>query len=118
MGLLETRIGIFPGGGTQRLPRIIGEAKALEMILRGLTVTGPRATKSGLCMRSLMTRTRAPWRSGPNYRAEALFGTVRSRNACASLMSKPKINTASTSLVTSRAIGGRRCGCASCCDPR
>ena len=49
IGLPETRIGIFPGGGgTQRLPRIIGEAKALEMILRGLTVTGPRALEMGI----------------------------------------------------------------------
>ena len=49
IGLPETRIGIFPGGGgTQRLPRIIGEARALEMILRGLTVTGPRAHEIGL----------------------------------------------------------------------
>jgi enoyl-CoA hydratase len=49
MGLPETRIGIFPGGGgTQRLPRIIGEAKALEMILRGLTVTGPGAYELGI----------------------------------------------------------------------
>jgi enoyl-CoA hydratase/carnithine racemase len=49
IGLPETRIGIFPGGGgTQRLPRIIGEAKALEMILRGLTVTGPRAYEMGI----------------------------------------------------------------------
>jgi enoyl-CoA hydratase len=49
IGLLETRIGIFPGdGGTRRLPRIIGEAKALEMILRGLTVTGPRAHEIGI----------------------------------------------------------------------
>ena len=49
IGLPETRIGIFPGGGgTQRLPRIIGEAKALEMILRGLTVTGPRAYDMGI----------------------------------------------------------------------
>jgi enoyl-CoA hydratase/carnithine racemase len=49
IGLPETRIGIFPGGGgTQRLPRIIGEAKALEMILRGLTVTGPDACELGM----------------------------------------------------------------------
>jgi enoyl-CoA hydratase len=49
IGLPETRVGIFPGGGgTQRLPRIIGEAKALEMILRGLTVTGPRAHEIGI----------------------------------------------------------------------
>jgi enoyl-CoA hydratase/carnithine racemase len=49
IGLPETRIGIFPGGGgTQRLPRIIGEAKALEFILRGLTVTGQRAYDMGL----------------------------------------------------------------------
>ncbi len=49
IGLPETRLGIFPGGGgTQRLPRIIGEAKALEMILRGLTVTGPRAHEIGI----------------------------------------------------------------------
>ena len=49
IGLPETRLGIFPaGGGTQRLPRIIGEAKALEMILRGLTVTGTRAHEMGI----------------------------------------------------------------------
>ena len=49
IGLPETRIGIFPGGGgTQRLPRIIGEAKAVEMILRGLTVDGPGAGALGI----------------------------------------------------------------------
>lgn len=49
IGLPETRVGIFPGGGgTQRLPRVIGEAKALEMILRGLVVDGPRAGEIGL----------------------------------------------------------------------
>jgi enoyl-CoA hydratase len=49
IGLPETRIGIFPGGGgTQRLPRVVGEARALEMILRGLTVTGARAHEMGL----------------------------------------------------------------------
>ena len=49
IGLPETRIGIFPGGGgTQRLPRVVGEAKALEIILRGLTFTGEEAHAIGL----------------------------------------------------------------------
>jgi enoyl-CoA hydratase/carnithine racemase len=49
IGLPETRVGIFPGGGgTQRLPRVIGEARALEMILRGRVVTGPAAFEIGL----------------------------------------------------------------------
>lgn len=49
IGLPETRVGIFPGGGgTQRLPRVVGEAKALEMILRGLTVNADEALRIGL----------------------------------------------------------------------
>jgi enoyl-CoA hydratase len=49
IGLPETRVGIFPGGGgTQRLPRVIGEAKALEMVLRGITVNGPEAGRLGM----------------------------------------------------------------------
>lgn len=49
IGLPETRVGIFPGGGgTQRLPRVIGEARALEFILRGRTVTGAEASEMGL----------------------------------------------------------------------
>jgi enoyl-CoA hydratase len=49
IGLPETRVGIFPGGGgTQRLPRIVGEAKALEIILRGLTFGGAEAHALGL----------------------------------------------------------------------
>jgi len=49
IGLPETRVGIFPGGGgTQRLPRVVGEAKALEIILRGLTVDADEALRIGL----------------------------------------------------------------------
>ena len=49
IGLPETRIGIFPGGGgTQRLPRVIGEAKAVEFILRGMVVDAVKAGELGL----------------------------------------------------------------------
>ncbi len=49
IGLPETRVGIVPGGGgTQRLPRIIGEARALEFILRGQTVDAAGALALGL----------------------------------------------------------------------
>ena len=49
IGLPETNIGIFPGaGGTERLPRLIGEARALELILRGRTVAPAEAAALGL----------------------------------------------------------------------
>lgn len=49
IGLPETNVGIFPGaGGTQRLPRLIGEARALEFILRGLVFTPREAAERNL----------------------------------------------------------------------
>src|SRR5207245_3114466 len=43
-GLPEIKLGLIPGyGGTQRLPRLIGEARALEMIMTGKTVAMPEA---------------------------------------------------------------------------
>ncbi len=49
IGLPEVNIGIVPGGGgAERLPRLIGEARSLEMILRGRTVGPDEALRLGL----------------------------------------------------------------------
>jgi 3-hydroxyacyl-CoA dehydrogenase len=48
-GLPEVKLGILPGaGGTQRLPRLIGVPKALEMIVSGEPIGAPEAKKLGL----------------------------------------------------------------------
>ncbi|HEY6552289.1 MAG TPA: enoyl-CoA hydratase-related protein, partial [Vicinamibacteria bacterium] len=49
IGLPEVRLGILPGwGGSTRLPRLIGIAEALDLILTGKTVAGRKALKLGL----------------------------------------------------------------------
>ncbi len=49
MGLTETSLAVIPGaGGTQRLPRIIGVAKAKELIFTARRITAPEALAIGL----------------------------------------------------------------------
>ncbi|MED3977480.1 enoyl-CoA hydratase-related protein [Priestia megaterium] len=49
MGLTETSLAIIPGaGGTQRLPRLVGEAKAMELILTAQRLTASEAKECGL----------------------------------------------------------------------
>lgn len=54
MAFPEIKLGLIPGyGGTQRLPRVVGEARALELIMTGRTVDAEEAARLGLVNRLL-----------------------------------------------------------------
>jgi len=52
IGVPESTLGLFPGGGgTQRLPRLIGEAKAKELMFTGEHISAEEALRIGLVNR-------------------------------------------------------------------
>jgi enoyl-CoA hydratase len=56
LGFPEIKLGLIPGyGGTQRLPRLVGEARATELILTGRTVDAAEAERMGLVNRVVAT---------------------------------------------------------------
>ena len=49
LGLPEVKLGLLPGaGGTQRLPRVVGPVKAVQMIVTGEPINGDEGLKVGL----------------------------------------------------------------------
>jgi enoyl-CoA hydratase len=49
LGLPEVKIGVYPAnGGTQRLPRLVGRGRALEMMLTGKLIDAAEAERIGL----------------------------------------------------------------------
>src|SRR5437870_7672126 len=54
IGLPEVNLGLFPGsGGTQRLPRLVGLARGLDLIVTARTLTPEEALEAGLVDRLL-----------------------------------------------------------------
>jgi enoyl-CoA hydratase len=55
MALPEIKLGLIPGyGGTQRLPRVIGQSRALELIMTGRAVDADEAVRIGLANRLII----------------------------------------------------------------
>jgi methylglutaconyl-CoA hydratase len=87
LGLPETSLGIIPGaGGTQRLPRLVGYARALELILLGGRLRAEEALALGLVNRVSPSGTDvvedalswlAPLLEGPPLAMRAALAAVR-----------------------------------------
>jgi enoyl-CoA hydratase len=87
-GQPEIRLGVMPGaGGTQRLTRIVGKAKAIEMCLTGRMMDAQEAERSGLVSRVV---------PAADLLAEALKAaeTVAAMSLPVAMMTKESINRA------------------------
>jgi len=87
-GQPEITIGVIPGaGGTQRLPRAVGKAKAMEMVLTGRMMDAEEAERSGLISRVV---------PAAELMAEALkvAGRIASMGRAAAYAAKEAVNTA------------------------
>jgi enoyl-CoA hydratase len=81
LGLPEVTLGIIPGyGGTQRLPRLVGKGRALEMILTAARVDAEEAHRIGLVNRVLPLSQLLP-ESEKMLRKVLSFGPVAVRFA-------------------------------------
>jgi enoyl-CoA hydratase len=88
-GQPEIKLGVMPGmGGTQRLTRLIGKAKAMEMCLTGRMMGAEEAERSGLAARVV---------PAADLLAEALktAETIASMSLPIAMMTKESINRAS-----------------------
>jgi enoyl-CoA hydratase len=87
-GQPEIKLGVIPGaGGTQRLARAVGKAKAMELVLTGRMMGAEEAERAGLVARIV---------PAADLLAEALkvAATIASMSLPAALMAKEAVNAA------------------------
>ncbi|MBM2824605.1 MAG: 3-hydroxybutyryl-CoA dehydratase [Dehalococcoidales bacterium] len=86
LGLPQVASGLIPGdGGTQRLPRIVGKGKALELILTAQIISAEEAREMGLVSKVVP-------RQNLLAEAEALAGMIASKAPIALRYSKEAVN--------------------------
>ncbi|GLK74164.1 enoyl-CoA hydratase [Ancylobacter dichloromethanicus] len=87
-GQPEIQLGIMPGaGGSQRLTRAIGKAKAMEMTLTGRTLTAEEADRYGLVSRVVPL-------AELKDEAMKIAGTIAGLSLASAMMTKESVNRA------------------------
>jgi enoyl-CoA hydratase len=101
-GQPEIKLGVLPGmGGSQRLTRAIGKAKAMDLILTGRTIGAEEADRAGLVSRvvpaaDLLTE------------AKAVATTISQMSRSAARMAKEAVNRSFESTLTEGLLYERR----------
>ncbi|TFB69069.1 enoyl-CoA hydratase [Cryobacterium glaciale] len=94
-GQPEIKLGVIPGmGGSQRLTRAVGKAKAMEMILTGRTINAVEAERAGLVARIVPTA---------DLLADALAtgAVIAAKSAPIAMLAKEVVNAAYESTLSS-----------------